>query len=60
MFQDAYTIKLDEELAPGDYVLSTGMYDVYTSERLPVFEGGGQRIEEDRIILANVRVQAAE
>ncbi|MGD2079096.1 MAG: hypothetical protein PVH18_11985, partial [Chloroflexota bacterium] len=56
--QDAYAIPLDEGLAPGDYELSVGMYDVYTAERLPAYDGSGQRLPEDRVILGTVTVLA--
>jgi len=40
----------------GEYRLEAGMYDLETGERLPVFDEGGTRMAQDRVLLGEVRV----
>jgi hypothetical protein len=54
---DRYTVALQADAPPGDYVLEIGLYDATTGERLPVLDAAG-RPQDDRIILETVRVIA--
>ena len=56
--EDSHEIYLDGDLAPGEYQLSVGMYDPETLERLPAYGAAGERLPEDRTVLASLRVQA--
>ena len=56
--EDSHQIYLNGELAPGEYQLSVGMYDAETLERVPAYDAAGERLPEDRIVLASLRVQA--
>jgi len=56
--EDSYEIFLDGDLAPGEYQLSVGMYDLETMERLAVYDEGGERLPQDRVMLHSLRVQA--
>jgi len=53
---DEYEIAVETITPPGSYELEVGMYDLETMERLPVFDEGGTRIAQDRILLGKVRV----
>jgi hypothetical protein len=44
----------------GDYVISIGMYTLATLERLPALDQNGQRLPEDRVDLAVIRVEQPE
>ena len=56
--EDSYEIFLDDDLAPGEYQLSVGMYDVDTMERLAVYDASGERLPQDRIVLSSLRIEA--
>jgi hypothetical protein len=57
LVEDPYEIRLPSDAAVGDYVLSTGMYDTATMERLPAHGAGRERLPEDRVVLGRVRVE---
>jgi hypothetical protein len=54
--EDPLQIQTGADLEPGNYTLSVGMYDSETFERLPVFDGNGDQVQEDRIVIAEIRV----
>ena len=53
---DEYDVPVDADAPPGRYQIEIGMYDPRTVVRLPVFDAGGARLPEDRILLAQVEV----
>lgn len=55
VIRDDYQIALAEVLA-GEYLLTTGIYNPTSGERLPVFVEG-ERVQGDRITLARLRVE---
>jgi hypothetical protein len=48
---------LPSDLPEGEYVLTTGLYDWRTGERLPVIDASGQRKGQDRIRIATLSVR---
>ncbi|MGD2049704.1 MAG: hypothetical protein PVH03_09415, partial [Chloroflexota bacterium] len=56
-FEDVFTVITPEELPPGQYALSAGMYDSETIVRLPVFDADGHQLEGDRIVIGQVLVK---
>jgi hypothetical protein len=60
LIDDSYDLVLPEDLAPGEYVLSVGMYapDTADMSRVPAYDADGARLLDDRIILATIRVEA--
>jgi hypothetical protein len=54
--EDPYHFQTGSDLEPGLYTLSVGMYDSDTFQRLPVYDSNGDRMPEDRIVVANIRV----
>jgi hypothetical protein len=59
LIEDPYDIRIPPDTSFGDYVLSAGMYERETLERLPAFDAVGERLAEDRVVLATVRVRPA-
>jgi hypothetical protein len=59
LIEDPYEIQVPPDVEPGEYTLSTGMYDPATVERLPVKRAGGERLPNDRLKLATVQVRPA-
>jgi hypothetical protein len=57
LVEDPYEIQIPANAAFGDYLLSAGMYDPATGERLEAFDAGGERLPEDRVVLTDVSVQ---
>ncbi|MGD2177848.1 MAG: glycosyltransferase family 39 protein, partial [Anaerolineae bacterium] len=54
---DPHTVVLPLDLPPGDYVLTTGLYDWRTGERLPVTDPSGQAKTHDRIEITTLSVR---
>jgi hypothetical protein len=54
---DSHPLALSADLAPGEYELSVGMYDLETLERAPAYDSASERLLHDRIVLGTVRVQ---
>jgi hypothetical protein len=54
---DRHAMSLPADMAPGEYLLTAGMYDEATGLRLPVFDAQGTKLSEDRIRIAKVNVQ---
>jgi hypothetical protein len=52
---DRYTVTLQADAPPGDYVLEIGLYEATTGERLPVLDDAGN-FKDDRIILETMRI----
>jgi hypothetical protein len=46
---DRYDLVAPHDAPPGEYVLEVGLYDVTTSQRLPVLGGG--KVLDDRVLL---------
>jgi hypothetical protein len=55
--EDGHVIRFGDDLAPGEYELSVGMYDLKSSERLPVYNASGERLPEDRAVVSTLTVQ---
>jgi hypothetical protein len=53
---DSHPIALSVDLAPGEYELAVGMYDLETLERAPAYNSVGERLLHDRIVLRSVSV----
>jgi hypothetical protein len=59
LVEDPYEIPISVDVRRGEYVLSVGMYDSTTGERLAVVDAGGERLPENRVVLTGVQVQPA-
>jgi 4-amino-4-deoxy-L-arabinose transferase-like glycosyltransferase len=57
VIEDGHEIFLDDEIPPGEYELSVGLYEPETMKRVPAYAGSGERLPEDRIVLRSVLVQ---
>lgn len=55
--EDVFYIVTPEDLPLGQYELSVGMYDSETIVRLPAFDGDGNRLPGDRIVIGQVSVE---
>jgi hypothetical protein len=53
---DRYEILLDPEAPVGEYLLTAGMYDLVTGDRLPVAGDDEFLMDEDRILLTTILV----
>jgi hypothetical protein len=60
VIEDSYEIFLGDDLSPGEYELSVGMYAPESMERLPAYDASGERLPEDRILLGSLLVQALD
>jgi len=58
IIEDSCEISLGDDLPPGDYELSVGMYDAASMERLPVRDLASERLLDGRITLGSVRIVA--
>ena len=54
---DPYDLQIPEDTPPGEYVLALGLYRWPELSRLPVRDGEGTRLPDDRVLLATVRVE---
>jgi hypothetical protein len=57
VMHDSHPLALGADLAPGEYVLSVGMYDLATLERAPAYDSSGKRLLDDRIVLRSIQIQ---
>jgi hypothetical protein len=57
LIEDPYEVHLPSDVAHGQYVLSAGMYDSTTVERLAAFDSDGNPLPDDRIVLKQVQVK---
>jgi hypothetical protein len=53
---DRYEILLDAEAPGGEYLLTAGMYDLVTGDRLPVAGDDEFLMDQDRILLTTISV----
>ena len=58
--EDPIIIRTEAGLPPGAYMLSVGMYDSETLERLPVFDQAGNRVPDDRLLFGQGQVTVAK
>lgn len=56
VIEDRYEIPLPPDAPPGRYQIEIGMYDPQTLQRLSVRDAAGQRLSDDRILLAEIEV----
>jgi len=56
VIRDEYQIALEREIPVGEYLLTAGIYNPVSGERLPVLIEG-KRVQGDRIILARLQVE---
>jgi hypothetical protein len=57
LIEDPYEIEVPLDTVPGEYTVSTGMYDPMGLERLPASAADGERLSSDQIVLATVLVR---
>jgi hypothetical protein len=57
LVEDPYEIQIPADAAFGEYVLSAGMYDPETVERLMASRSDGEQLPEDRVVLTHVQVR---
>jgi mannosyltransferase len=57
---DEYEVFLPPDAQPGQYVVKAGVYCWETGERLPVWDGQGQRVPDDAVTLGTISVTASE
>jgi hypothetical protein len=57
LIEDPYEVQIPGDAAVGQYTLSAGMYDTTTVERLAVLDPEGNRLPDDRVVLARVQVE---
>ena len=57
IIEDSYDIALGEDLPPGEYELSMGMYDIETMERLPTYDPADEHLPEDRIVVGTLHIE---
>jgi hypothetical protein len=57
VIQDSHQVFLSDDLAPGEYELSVGMYELRTMERAPIYDKPGQRLLEDRVVLDSIHIK---
>ncbi|MFQ6014837.1 MAG: ArnT family glycosyltransferase [Anaerolineae bacterium] len=55
--QDGHELLIPPEISPGQYHLKVGMYSLDTLQRLPAFDGQGQRLPDDAVPLGQVVVR---
>jgi hypothetical protein len=51
---DAHTLTLPNNFAPGEYRVEVGLYDAATGARLPAFDANGARLPDDRVLLDTI------
>lgn len=54
---DHYTLRFDQNLSPGRYLLAIGMYDPRTEQRLPAFDAAGVTLRDNIIPLQEITVR---
>ncbi len=57
LIEDSYEIKLEDDMPPGEYQVSLGMYDPESMHRLPVYDAAGRQLADERVVLTSVRVE---
>jgi hypothetical protein len=54
---DPYDLPIPSDIPPGEYVLTAGLYPWPDLSRLPVRDGAGVPLPDDRVLLTTVRVE---
>lgn len=49
--EDRYVVPVSGDAPAGQYRLVVGLYDLATLQRLPAFDSGGRRLDDDRVLL---------
>jgi hypothetical protein len=57
IIKDGHVVQFGDDLAPGEYELSVGMYDLESSQRLPIYDLSGERLPEDRAVVSTLTVR---
>jgi hypothetical protein len=57
VIEDSYEVFIGEEVQPGEYELSIGMYDPDTMDRLPVYNTEGEMVPDGRIVIVPITVE---
>lgn len=60
LMEDSYDIFTNNDLPPGEYQLSVGMYDAQNMTRVPAFDNSGNRLEDDRIDIFPIKFSAVD
>jgi hypothetical protein len=60
LIEDSYEIQLGNDLSPGEYQLSLGMYDPESMQRLPVYDMTGRPLTRESVVLTSLRVEAED
>jgi len=58
--EDSYEIAIGADARADTYKLSVGMYDPTTMTRLPACDAAGERISQDRLVVATLRIAEPE
>lgn len=53
---DSYTIPVNTDALPGEYIIEIGLYNAATGDRLPVLDEKGGNVVDDRVLLRKVWV----
>lgn len=54
---DPYVLNVDATAPAGEYVVTVGMYDPETADRLAAFDADDNRLPDDRIVLETIEVK---
>jgi hypothetical protein len=57
VIEDSYVIHLDDDIDPGEYELSIGMYDPESMERLPAYDASGEQVHNNRIVVGKILIK---
>jgi hypothetical protein len=58
VIRDEHVLELGADAPTGTCVLSVGLYDFGTGDRLAAFDAGGQRLTDDRATLAHLDISS--
>jgi hypothetical protein len=53
---DSYDVSIAPDASPGSYQFEVGMYRAGTGERVPVKGANGARLQDDRVLLGELRL----
>ena len=54
---DRHIVPVGDGVAAGEYSVAVGLYDETSGERLVAYGVGGERLDQDRILLGEVEVK---
>ena len=54
---DRYRLSIGREIPEGDYRVGVGLYNAQTGKRIPALSVGGERLEQDRILVGRVEIE---